>query len=107
MQTELAHANRVATMGQLTASITHEIKQPIAATVINAAGRSALAGASAAQIWRMLGDRLNDIVTGRRSSGRRHRPDSRPYQEGAAAEESAWTSTRRSARCSSSPVAKR
>jgi PAS domain S-box-containing protein len=36
MQTELAHANRVATMGQLTASIAHEVKQPIAATVSNA-----------------------------------------------------------------------
>jgi len=33
---ELAHANRVATMGQLTASIAHEINQPIAATVSNA-----------------------------------------------------------------------
>jgi signal transduction histidine kinase len=32
MQSELAHANRVATMGQLTASIAHEIKQPIATT---------------------------------------------------------------------------
>jgi C4-dicarboxylate-specific signal transduction histidine kinase len=31
MQRELAHANRVATMGQLTASIVHEIKQPITA----------------------------------------------------------------------------
>jgi C4-dicarboxylate-specific signal transduction histidine kinase len=30
-QMELAHANRVATMGQLTASITHEVNQPIAA----------------------------------------------------------------------------
>src|SRR6267143_6567771 len=36
MQSELAHANRVATMGQLTASIAHEIKQPIAATRNNA-----------------------------------------------------------------------
>jgi PAS domain S-box-containing protein len=36
MQMELAHANRVATMGQLTASITHEVNQPIAATVANA-----------------------------------------------------------------------
>jgi PAS domain S-box-containing protein len=33
MQTELAHANRVATMGQLSASITHEVKQPITAAV--------------------------------------------------------------------------
>jgi PAS domain S-box-containing protein len=36
VQTELAHANRVATMGQLTASIAHEVTQPIAATVGNA-----------------------------------------------------------------------
>src|SRR5271154_5151434 len=37
MQSELAHANRVATMGQLTASIAHEIKQPIAAARTNSA----------------------------------------------------------------------
>jgi PAS domain S-box-containing protein len=36
MQMELAHANRVATMGQLTATIAHEVIQPIAATVTNA-----------------------------------------------------------------------
>ena len=36
MQMELAHANRVATVGQLTASIAHEVIQPIAATVTNA-----------------------------------------------------------------------
>jgi PAS domain S-box-containing protein len=36
VQTELAHANRVSTMGQLTASISHEVRQPIAATVTNA-----------------------------------------------------------------------
>ncbi|WP_442893734.1 ATP-binding protein [Bradyrhizobium sp. AZCC 1699] len=36
MQAELAHANRVTTMGQLTASIAHEVNQPIAATVTNA-----------------------------------------------------------------------
>jgi PAS domain S-box-containing protein len=33
MQMELAHANRVATMGQLSASIAHEVKQPITAAV--------------------------------------------------------------------------
>lgn len=37
MQSELAHANRVATMGQLTASIAHEVKQPIATVRMNAA----------------------------------------------------------------------
>src|SRR5712672_2346980 len=36
MQSELARANRVATMGQLTASIAHEIKQPIATARNNA-----------------------------------------------------------------------
>jgi C4-dicarboxylate-specific signal transduction histidine kinase len=36
VQMELAHANRVATMGQLTASIAHEVNQPIAAMVTNA-----------------------------------------------------------------------
>jgi PAS domain S-box-containing protein len=36
LQMEVAHANRAATMGQLTASIAHEVNQPIAATVTNA-----------------------------------------------------------------------
>jgi PAS domain S-box-containing protein len=36
MQIKLAHANRVATMGQLAASTAHEVKQPISATVSNA-----------------------------------------------------------------------
>jgi C4-dicarboxylate-specific signal transduction histidine kinase len=35
-QAELAHVNRVTTMGQLTASIAHEVKQPIGAAVTNA-----------------------------------------------------------------------
>jgi PAS domain S-box-containing protein len=35
-QMELAHANRVATMGQLIASIAHEVNQPISAAVIGA-----------------------------------------------------------------------
>jgi PAS domain S-box-containing protein len=41
VQMELAHVNRVATMGQLTASIAHEVRQPIAAIVTKAqaAGR--------------------------------------------------------------------
>jgi C4-dicarboxylate-specific signal transduction histidine kinase len=36
VQMELAHANRVATMGQLTASIAHEVKQPIGGAVASA-----------------------------------------------------------------------
>ncbi|HWW51108.1 MAG TPA: ATP-binding protein, partial [Verrucomicrobiae bacterium] len=37
LQTDLAHANRVATMGQMSASIAHEINQPITAASVNAA----------------------------------------------------------------------
>ncbi|SEF06966.1 PAS domain S-box-containing protein [Rhizobiales bacterium GAS188] len=36
VQMELAHANRVTTMGQLTASIAHEVNQPIAGILTNA-----------------------------------------------------------------------
>jgi len=35
MQAELAHANRLATLGQLTASITHEVTQPVAAALLH------------------------------------------------------------------------
>jgi C4-dicarboxylate-specific signal transduction histidine kinase len=50
MQRELAHANRVATMGQLTASIAHEVKQPIAATVINARAARRFLGAQSVDL---------------------------------------------------------
>ena len=36
VQMELTHANRVTTIGQLTASVAHEVSQPIAAAVTNA-----------------------------------------------------------------------
>jgi C4-dicarboxylate-specific signal transduction histidine kinase len=36
VQMELAHANRVATMGQLTASIAHEVNQPLTAVSTSA-----------------------------------------------------------------------
>jgi signal transduction histidine kinase len=35
-EAELVHANRIASMGQLAASIVHEVNQPIAATLLNA-----------------------------------------------------------------------
>src|SRR6266436_5555696 len=44
-QMELAHANRVATMGQLTASITHEVNQPITAAVTYASAARRLLSA--------------------------------------------------------------
>jgi PAS domain S-box-containing protein len=36
LQMDLAHANRIATMGQLSASIAHEINQPLAGIITNA-----------------------------------------------------------------------
>ena len=36
MQADLAHINRVTTMGELTASLAHEVNQPIAAAVTDA-----------------------------------------------------------------------
>src|SRR5262245_48562705 len=58
-QAELAHVNRVMTMGQLTASISHEVMQPIAAGITNA--QAAL---------RCLGSQPPDVEEVRRALGR-------------------------------------
>jgi PAS domain S-box-containing protein len=58
-QGELAHVNRVTTMGQLTASISHEVMQPIAAAITNA--RTAL---------RLLGSEPSDVEAVRQALGR-------------------------------------
>jgi signal transduction histidine kinase len=82
MQMKLAHANRVATMGQLSASITHEVKQPIAAARNNA--RAALKRSA---VWWAMPIEQAKSSTGSAGSSRRRRPG-----------KSAWTSTRVSAR---------
>jgi PAS domain S-box-containing protein len=58
-QAALAHVNRVTTMGQLTASISHEVMQPIAAGITNA--RAGL---------RCLGSQEPDLEEVRRALGR-------------------------------------
>jgi PAS domain S-box-containing protein len=60
-QMALAHANRVTTMGQLTASIAHEVKQPIGATVTNAQAALRFLGAEAVDA-NELREILRDIV---------------------------------------------
>jgi PAS domain S-box-containing protein len=71
-QAELAHASRVATLGELTASIAHEINQPLAAIVTN--GEAAMRWLRrdvpnleevAAAIGRVVGEgrRASEIVT--------------------------------------------
>jgi len=58
-QTELAHVNRVATMGQLSASIAHEVNQPVTAVLINA---------NVAQHW--LSTQTPDLDQARQALGR-------------------------------------
>ena len=76
VQMELAHANRLATMGQLTASIAHEVNQPIAAALTNAgtavrwlAGQPPDLEKAKRAINRIISDttRAADIVAGIRS----------------------------------------
>jgi C4-dicarboxylate-specific signal transduction histidine kinase len=65
-QMQLAHANRIATMGQLTASIAHEVNQPIGATLINAGTALRWLGAEPPELEKAarLLDRI--IIDGRR-----------------------------------------
>jgi PAS domain S-box-containing protein len=60
-QLELAHANRVATMGQLTSSIAHEVNQPIAAAVTYASAARRFLSAKPPN-FREVDDALSLIV---------------------------------------------
>ena len=60
-QLELANANRVATMGQLSASIAHEVKQPITAAVTYALAARRWLGAEPPN-FREVDDALSHIV---------------------------------------------
>ena len=104
MQMELAHANRMATTGQLTASIAHEINQPIGATLTNAqAGLRWLRAEppDLAAVGRALdrivqdSNRAGNIIHGFAPSSKRRR---RAWR--------AWPSTTRSWRSPPSPAAK-
>jgi PAS domain S-box-containing protein len=60
-QLELVHANRVATMGQLTSSIAHEVNQPITAAVTYASAARRMLGAKSPD-FREVDDVLSLIV---------------------------------------------
>jgi PAS domain S-box-containing protein len=60
-QADLAHVNRVATLGQLTASITHEVNQPITAAVTYALAARRLLSAEPPN-FREVDDALSLIV---------------------------------------------
>jgi C4-dicarboxylate-specific signal transduction histidine kinase len=83
VQTALAHANRVATIGQLTASIAHELKQPLAAVVMSGnAGLRWLTmqppdiGEAKSSVERMIKDthRASDIIGGLQDLTRKTAP---------------------------------
>src|SRR5208337_4239330 len=84
VETELAHANRVATMGQLTASIAHEVNQPITAAVTNA--NTALRWLSARRPNLEEARRARSYRGERQSGGRGHQSDPCADQESASAE---------------------
>ena len=63
VQIELAHANRVAIMGQLAASIAHDVSQPIAATVIHAQAALRWLGAEPPNLERVR-ESLDNIIKG-------------------------------------------
>ena len=95
-QMQLAHANRIATMGQLTASNAHEVNRPIAAAVANA---------PAGLHWRSV--ELPNLDEARQAFGRIVRDGDRAgvvvgriraLIKGRRGATSAWRSTRRSAR---------
>ncbi|MFG1432407.1 ATP-binding protein [Xanthobacter sp. V2C-8] len=86
-QADLAHVTRVATMGELTASIAHEVNQPLAAVVTN--GEACLRwlgravpdlGEAEATVRRMIADarRASEVVARLRALARRAEPEHLP-----------------------------
>jgi C4-dicarboxylate-specific signal transduction histidine kinase len=82
-QSELAHVARVATLGELTASITHEVNQPLAAVVTN--GEACLRwlgravpdiGQARASVEQMIrnGQRASEVVRRLRALSRKDDP---------------------------------
>ena len=69
---KLAHANRVATIGQLSSSIAHEINQPLSGVITNAQTASLWLQAESPNIAQALaalarivrdGRRINDVIS--------------------------------------------
>lgn len=97
-QAELAHAARVATLGEMTASIAHEVNQPLAAVVTNGeAGLRWLRRPEPnlveveAAIGRVISEaeRASDIVTRVRSLARRGGTETQPVSIAALVEDTA------------------
>ena len=85
-QAELAHINRVSTMGELTASLAHEIKQPIGAAVTNAEASLRLLNRKHADIAEAREAALEMVKDARRAADIIDRVRSL-YQKGASQQE--------------------
>lgn len=84
IELELMHATRIALMEQLSASIVHEVNQPIAATILNAEAALRLLGAEAPaldEVRRALGrivrdaQRAHELISGLRAFMQQTPPD--------------------------------
>ena len=84
LESDLAHMHRLSIMGELTASLAHEILHPIATARNNARAADAFFGDESARSRRSQGS-AGLHRKGRRSSERYRRPHPRPRQEGASA----------------------
>jgi PAS domain S-box-containing protein len=69
VQMELAHANRVATMGQLTASIAHEVKQPMGAAVAYAEAALRFLARRPPDLEKKIREALEGIVAANHRAG--------------------------------------
>jgi C4-dicarboxylate-specific signal transduction histidine kinase len=96
-QAELAHINRVTMMGELTASIAHEVMQPIASTRNNARAAQNFLDMQRPDLGEVR-EALACIVGDAEPSKGHHRPHSRSNEEGAAAK-----TPRRSCLCPARP----
>ena len=67
-QAEMAHLGRVAVMGELTASLAHELNQPLTAIASNAAAGRRFLGQGSADVA-MLDELLADVFTDARRAG--------------------------------------
>lgn len=96
-QADLAHMTRVSTLGELTASIAHEVNQPLAAVVTN--GEACLRwlrrpapdiGEAENTVTRMIANarRASEVVARLRALVRRGEPDHLPIPAGELVEES-------------------
>ena len=81
LRQELTHIGRVSAMGELTASLAHELNQPLTAILSNAQAAQRLLAADAANLEEVR-EILRDIVDGRQAGRRRDPAAACPAQEG-------------------------